>query len=192
MSFLHNSSLDILPQSLSKCNEAVWNWLRRKKGRTSLQEIGKVFFVHEPIVVEDVFGAESKFGIGLKHVVDQVTHGFTDSILNTIIVIAIQKHKSFVSTHPIRFGEFENSRKNCIEQRFLLIVGRHEWRKATQKDVENDAGGPDINLQSIASLHEDFGRDISWSSAHGKKRLGDFTGESKVGEFQHYDVAFVV
>ena len=35
-----------------------------------LQKILKVFLVHQPIVVKDVFGTESKLWIRLKHVVD--------------------------------------------------------------------------------------------------------------------------
>lgn len=46
-----------------------------------LQIVVKVFFVHQPVVIEDVFGAEPQFWVRLEHVVDQITNRLTDSIL---------------------------------------------------------------------------------------------------------------
>lgn len=75
------TSLEKCMQKTTAALKQLWNWLRGVVGKIHLQIVLEVFFVHKPIMVENVFGTESKLGIRLKHVVDQITHGFADAVL---------------------------------------------------------------------------------------------------------------
>lgn len=96
--------------------------------------IGIARIVHDvagqPRMVQYVLAGEPQLRIGLQHVDDQIAHTVADVV-------------------PVRSGEVKVPVQYRIEQLLLLIVGRNEWWEAAQQNVEDNASGPNINLEEV-------------------------------------------